>query len=131
MVNLDVITAALQLLGVIPEGQEATAEQADLGLKVLQDMLDEWESEGVYLNHSPDMTLLEDFAAPASATTAVKANLATTLAPYYERLPNAVVVAMAQAGWSRLVRDAVSGQMKEADMSHLPGAASTWDFEAG
>jgi hypothetical protein len=119
MTNLEIITAALSLLGVIPEGQEATAEQAALGLSVMQDMLDEWEGEGIYMNHAPDMALLDDFAAQPASTGAVKAGLAMALAPYYERTPNPVVIAMAQAGYSRLLRDAAISQLRAVD-SGLP-----------
>jgi len=128
MTNLDIITSALRLLGVIAVSEQASAEDAQLGLTVLNDFLEEWSARDIDVGHWPQTDVDADFPGEAAVALTVKAFLATMLAPYFERQPSPLVILQASTGYERLLREAVTGQMKEASMSHLPGAQSTWDI---
>lgn len=118
--NSEVIYDALSLLGVVAETEALTAEQGALGLRVMNDMLAEWEAVGVNIGHWPQTDTTADFPAGPELNIAAKFNLAVYLAPHYQRTVSAPVALAAGASYQRLLRDAVQAQMKPADMTHLP-----------
>ena len=129
--NLDIITGALRLLGVLEASGTASAEDAALGLGVLNEFLEEWSARGIDVGHWPQTDVDADFPGDATVTHTVKAYLAVSLAPYFEREVRPFVALQAGSGYERLLREAVTGQMVEASMTHLPAAQSTWDIETG
>jgi len=117
--NVDIISAALRLIGVLAETETATAEQGAKGLEALNDMLAEWEADGVKLGYPPQDTLgdtfpLESFDLP------VKYGLAARLADEYGRDPPPRVQMIAANSYTRLVRDAVSAELLPVDLTHMP-----------
>jgi hypothetical protein len=129
--NLDLITGSLRLLGVLSATEDASAEDAALGLTVLNEFLEEWSARGIDVGHWPQTDVDDDFPGDSTVTHTVKAYLAVMLAPYFERDPRPFVLLQASSGYERLLREAVTGQMVEASMTHLPGAQATWDIETG
>jgi hypothetical protein len=129
--NLDVIRGALQLLGVLPEGIEPSAEQAEQALAVLNDFLEDWSADGLDVGQWPQTELAAECPAPSGAIQAIKATLAIQLAPYYEKVVNPITALNAQAGRTRLLRDGLLAGMSELDTSHLPGGISTGNIETG
>ena len=117
--NYDLITGALQLLGVVAETEQTSAEQGDLGLAVLNDMLEAWAEDDIDVGQYPQTDLAAEWPGSPGTVGTVKSNLALYLAPHYQREPSPLVVAMASAGYQKLVRDLVSGQLQPLDMSHL------------
>ena len=118
--NADVIRDALGLLGVVAETEEASEEQAQLGLRILNDFMEEWLANGIDVGQWPQTDVDDEFPGPSGVIQTTKATLAIHLAPYFERQPSAIVVATASAGYNRLMREAFVGQMQERDLTHLP-----------
>jgi hypothetical protein len=122
--NLEVITDALGLLGVLAETETASAEQGAHGLRVLNDMLSEWESSGLELDYFPQTDLSEEF--PSEDLALVKYNLAVELAPYYQATVSEAVAVRARQYYARRVRDWVRDSMVEQDVTHMPMGEGHW-----
>lgn len=131
--NVDLIRDALGLLGVLRETQTPSAEQGEHGLRVLNEMLADWESDGVDIGYVPATSLADILPVDDGVVSVVKHNLAHMLAPYYARQTPDVVLERAITGYNRLRRDAVKAQLAPADMTHLPlGERNHWfDINSG
>lgn len=130
MQNLEVIQDALRLIGVLPEGQTASAEQGEDALRTMNDLLAEWSADGIEVGHFPQVDTTEDFPAGYEVAAAIKYNLAVHLAPQYGRQVDAIVGTFAGRFYNRLLRDSAISKMKEADTSYL-GGAGRFDIESG
>ena len=129
MTNLEIITAALRLLGVIAETDVASAEQSQTGLAVMNDMLEDWAGRGIDAGQWPQSELTAEFPGPTTVEGTCKANLAVWLAPYYTAPLRPEVVMLASAGYSRLLREAMLAQLQPASMAHLHRGEGNWDTE--
>lgn len=118
--HVDLIRDALGLLGVLRETQTPTAEQSAHGLRVLNEMMADWEADEIDLGFVPATSLADTLTVDDVAISVVKFNLAHHLAPYYGRQTPAEVLARAVYGYNRLRRNAIKGQLAPADMTHLP-----------
>lgn len=123
MRNIDLITSALRQLGVLSEVEDPSPEQAATALEVMNDFLEEWSADGIDIGQWPQTELQGEFPGDRSSEHVVKNNLCVYLAPHFERQPHPVTVAAAQAGYARLLRDAVKDRLKPVDVSHLPMGA--------
>lgn len=118
--HVDLIGDALRLIGVLAETETASAEQGALGLRVVAEMLADWEADGVDLGYVPAAALADAVAADDTEISAIKYNLAHMLAGYYGRPTPAWVLERAQTLYGRLVRLAVQGARVEADLTNIP-----------
>lgn len=122
--NNEVIRDALGLIGVVSEAESLTADQAAHGLRVLNDMMADWELDGIEVDYFPQTDISADF--PGDEIACVKYNLAVELAPHYQAaIPDAVAV-KATMYYQRKVRDSVRDGMEEADVTHLPMGTGHW-----
>lgn len=119
--NYDVIKEALSILGVISEIDPVSAEQGQNGLSVMNDMLAEWEADGIDVGYYPQTDINADSPVYSDALQAVKYNLALSLATYYQKEPSLPAAMLADRGYKRLLRDSINAKMQEADMTHMPG----------
>ena len=129
MTNLEIITAALRLLGVIAETDVASAEQSQTGLAVMNDMLEDWAGRGIDAGQWPQSELTAEFPGPTTVEGTCKANLAVWLAPYYTAPLRPEVVMLASAGYSRLLREAMLAQLQPVSMAHLHRGEGSWSTE--
>lgn len=120
MTNAELITRALRLIGVLSEIENASAEQGLQGLQVLNDMMADWEAEGVDLGYYEQNVLSDDVPIPSHARAGVRYFLAFALAPEYGKQVSPDMVALGDEFYSRLVREAVLQNMKESTLDHLP-----------
>lgn len=130
MTNSELLRDALGLIGVLSEVETPTAEQGAHGLRVLNEMMEEWEEAGVRLEYTPQTSTAVDFPGPPYSHGAVKANFAIRLAAYYgggASVSESLVV-QASEGYQRLLRRALTKGMREADLSHLPGGRGRYDI---
>lgn len=128
MQNLEVIQDALRLIGVLPEGQTASAEQGEDALRTMNDLLAEWSADGIEVGHFPQTDTTEDFPAGYEVAAAIKYNLALHLAPQYGRQVDQVVGVFAEKFYKRLLRDAVVSNIKEVDVTYVPGGTGHFDL---
>ena len=131
MTNSEFITEVMRLAGIVSEGVPLTAEQVLDGISMLNDMLADWSADSIDVGYFQQSDPAAENPIYADAMSAVKHNFAIRLCGHYGQEPPIAVVAVAQRGYERLERDAVSAAMKEADLTHLPGASNRWDIEGG
>lgn len=77
------ITDALRLINVLMETETASAEQQAQGIRALNEMLAQWQAEGLNLNYIPVGTVTNTLTVPDGAVKGIKYNLAVDLAGYY------------------------------------------------
>lgn len=120
--NADFINDTYRLIGVVPEVGSASAEQGEIAVRVLNDMLADWSAQGVDINSTPIENLTDDCEIPQGDRQAVKYNLAIRLYGIYPRdgglRPD--ILALALSGYERLLNESLEDQQTEADMTHLP-----------
>ena len=121
MNNLDFVNDALTLIGVLPEGQDATAEQGVIAMRFANELVDEWADDGLYLNWTPNTSLADSNTLSGSELTALKYHLAVRLCPVFGREPSQALVALAMAAFQRLIRMQAARDLEPVDTS-LPRA---------
>lgn len=124
--NSQVIQDALGMLGVTDDFN-ITAEQGALGLRVMNDLLSQWEDNGIQLGYGVQDTLTDTCPVLAPHLLAVKSNLAIALAPYFPAAPvTAALIEIASSSFQKLQRMAQSDQLAAVDLYHthtgLPGS---------
>lgn len=122
--NLDVIAAALRLLNVIAEGDVPSAEQAETGLQVLNEFLEDWSERGIDVGQWPQNDVQDPFPGNSQTLQTVKAWLAVSLAPYYERDARPAVIAMATNGYDKLLRDSIRDSLEPVELDLPVGSSS-------
>jgi hypothetical protein len=118
--NSEIISDALSLIGIISETEGLTPLQGRLCLRVMNDLLAEWDNRGINVGHFPQTDTTAQFPANADIHLAIKNNLAVRLAPHFQRQPPPVVIAEAVTTFDRLLRGVMVDRMYPVDMSHMP-----------
>ena len=129
--NLQIIRDSLGLLGVLRETETPSAEQGEHGLRIMNELLEQWQAEGVRIGQWPQQDINATSPLPSNALAAVKANLALALSPYYGVMLGATEMVRAERLYRVLVRNAVVADLEPAAMDHLPGAYQNWDITTG
>lgn len=132
--NSQLIADSLGLLGVLQETETMTNEQAQHGLRVLNELMADWEQDGIDLQYYEQSSLAEDAPIPNHAVMAVKYYLAMSLAPFYARPVPPEFLSIGGEKYERLRRDAVKAFIAPSDLSHLPqgeGWGSDFDILTG
>jgi len=111
MSNLTIINDALSLIGVLPEGQDASAEQGTDGLRAMNDMLAGWE---VDIGYFPQTETTEDWPCDYRHAEVVKYNLAVRLAPHYSKSIPPEVGIIAGNTYNRLLRQQLVAALQPA-----------------
>lgn len=121
MSNLTFVNDALSLIGVLPEGVDATAEQGELAIRTVDEMVDEWQDDGIVVGWSPASSLDDDCSVRGLELMALKYHLAIRLSPHFGREPPGVLVALASGAYAKLQRRQMVSEMQPASLS-LPAA---------
>lgn len=100
---LDIIQDSLRRLGVLAQGETATAQDAADALTRLNDMLAAFETEAIDYLHVPFTALTNTVPMPESEHGHIKALLAVALAPDYDRVPHPLLMQQAQAAERALI----------------------------
>lgn len=132
--NSQIISDALGLLGVLQETEVMSAEQGAHGLRTLNELMADWEQDGVSLEYFEQSALSDDCPIPSHANLAVKYYLAVALAPFYARQVPPEFSVLADKYYSRLVRDSVRENLRPISMTHLPlgeGQGGDYDITSG
>lgn len=113
MLVLDLATDTLRQLGVISEIETPSAEQGQDAVTKLNDLMASLEEDGINLGYNPKATTADSIVLPAGHVSAIKALLGVALADSYGLTPPSVMSAFADAGYKRLLRNAVTDQMRQ------------------
>jgi hypothetical protein len=105
MTNQVFVNDALSLINVLPVGMDASAEDADLALRVTTELADEWQEDGVTINWSPNPSVADECPLTGQELTAVKHHVAIRLCPHFGREPSPTLIALAQAFYMKLQRN--------------------------
>lgn len=131
--NSQLISDALGLLGVVQESETMSAEQGAHGLRTLNQVMADWEQDGVNLQYYTQSTLADDVPIPDHALLAAKYYLAIALAPFYAARVPPEFMTLADKYYSRLRRDAVKANVRPTDLTRLPagsGWGRIWDISS-
>lgn len=133
MTYADFIRDALGMLGILGETETASAEQADHGLRVLNNLVFDWQADGVDIPWATVTSATATMTLHERDQQAVLANLALRLAPSYGVALSPALVDTAQNGWNRVLRDSLTRSARVQRMDHLPigegyfGVAGSYD----
>ena len=129
MTNAELINAALGLIGVLPEGQDASAEQGADCLRAMNDMLAEWSLNGTDIGYYPQTETTEDWPCDYRLAEVVKYNLAVRLCALYgKQIPPDVAILASNAKVALIRRIIVSGQ-QTADPILPRAEAGNWQYD--
>jgi hypothetical protein len=109
--NSTLVRDALGLIGVLGEVEPATSEQAQHGIRVLNEMMLDWAQDGIDLQYFEQTEPGEETPIPPSAVAAVKHFLSFSLAPYYGKTVPPELAAIGAKFYARLTRDAVKDKV--------------------
>ena len=129
--NQELIKEALQENGVVAEGEEPTAAQAQRALKHLNRMLAEWREKDVDLHWVPQTELSDNAPIAEWMEDGIIANLAIHTASKFRAAQGVtpLLAARADAGYKTIAARVMNDNLGKADTSHLPyGAGGRWDI---
>lgn len=118
--NVQVITAALAELGLVPEGEAATGQQGLDGLRALNQMLAAWEVLDMDLQFPQQDTLSDVCPIPVWAEEGVISNLAVKLAPIMRAPISQSLAIKASTTHNDIATILMSQNARTADMTHMP-----------
>ena len=128
--NVVVAGDALRLLNVISEGETPSADQAAHALRRQNQMLEQWEEEGIRLGYFAQSDTGATCPIPAYAEKGVTGMLAMDLASTYGATISAEAAKFADDGYQLIVRKAVNNALVPVDTRHL-GSGSRFNINTG
>jgi hypothetical protein len=131
MTVLDLITGALRKLNVINEIETPSAEQGAKCLEALNGMMEQWEEDGIRLQYFKQSVTSATFPCPAYTETGVRAALAVRVAADFGATVSTELAAEFDSGMTTITRKAMSAQLDEASLSHLPGGRRHYSIVTG
>lgn len=115
--NLDVITDAYRLANIIKERSVPTATQAQDGLTLQNDMLSDWEEDGIELGYYP-LPLSSDIPVEDKYLRGIKYNLSRSISASKGLDPIPEVARIASLTLDRLTKATI--EEINTDFSHIP-----------
>lgn len=131
MTNLELITGALRKLNVINEVETPSAEQGAKCLEALNAMMAQWEEDGISLQYYRQTDTSATFPCPEYSEKGVRAALAIGVAGDFGATVSTELAAEFDSGYGTIVRKAMTRQLPEARMSHLPGSYRYFNILTG
>lgn len=127
--NSQIIADALELIGVLSEGETPSADHGSHALRKLNQMMASWEADGTVLGYFQQSSTSDTCPIPDWAELGVYGKLALELAPFYGKPITGEIARVADAGYSLILRRLMSLAMKGADMTHLGAGSGVYDIE--
>lgn len=125
--NLDIITAGFRKANIIDENETPSAEQGMKGLEVLNEMLADWQEDGIRIGWYPQTDLQATAPVRDKDLRAVKANLAVALGAEYGIPVADDVRQIAHDTYARLAKSAL--RYFESDVSMLPMGEASYPWQ--
>lgn len=124
MTALEMVTRALRLSGVIDEIQDPSAEQGADGLTTLNEMLGQWDRDGIKLGWQVVSALSDTLPLEFQDRRAVRFNLAVEIAGEYGIDPMPRVALVAKKTYDDLAKAHLS--VVKCKLDQLPQADNAW-----
>lgn len=133
MSNLTFVNDALSLIGVLPSGQNASAEDSTLALRVVADIADEWADDGIVISWDSQAEIGDDCPLMGTERSATQYALALRLCPHFGREPPGSLVMLAASAIGKLQRMQIVRDIEPADvnMPASQGGNGQFDYETG
>ena len=116
--NLDVITEAFRKSGIINPRETPGASKGADGLELLNDMMSDWEDDGIELGYYPQTSLSGTIPIEDKHLRGVKYNLSRAIAADYGVDLPAETVRIAELTLARLEK--ATTEEFSTDFSHMP-----------
>lgn len=118
---IDLLTDAYRLSGIIAENATPSAEQGQIGVTRLNDLMATLAEDGIDLGYAPASTTTDELFPPLGYVGGIKALLAVKLFTQYMGgdVP-AAIAEEADRGYQRMLGRAVSMQIERAQSNTLP-----------
>lgn len=127
---IELITDALVEINVIDVNEAPTAEQGVAALRRLNQMLADWETDGIRIGYYPQTDMAANVPIERSDELGVTLNLAVELAPGYGIEPLDSLKTRAGDYYASLAKQSL--QYFESDMTMLPTAdTGPWYYRGG
>lgn len=124
--NLDVITRALRIANIIREGEVPPAATSEEGLEALNDMMADWEANGIELGYFPQTSLSATIPVEDKDLRGIKYNLALEITASLATQLTSTAVDIATESKARLEKGTV--ELFENSFEHLPGSRRRFDI---
>lgn len=116
--NLDVITTAYRLANIINEREVLNATKSATGLELLNDMMSDWEQDGIELGYFPQTSLAGTIPIEDDDLRGVKYNLARGVAGFNGVDTPPETMRIAELTMARLEK--ATTEEVSTDFSHMP-----------
>lgn len=123
----EVVNRALSLILIQPSEAPIQADDAATALETLNDMMAEWDGEGLSVGYSRASSLSDDITVPDYALAAMKYNLALRLAPEYEVEASASLQGNAGRSYRSLTNIVINVPQAEYPCTMPVGSGNTGD----
>lgn len=120
--NLDIITEAMRKANILNEKETPSAPQGENGLDLLNDMMSDWEEDGIELGWYPQTSLAGTAPVENQHLRGIKYNLARSMAADYGVDLPMETVRVAELTFDRLAKSTTEDFT--TDFSHMPSGAS-------
>jgi hypothetical protein len=128
--NLDVITDAMRRMNIIHERETPSSTQGQQGLDLLNDMLADWEEDGIELGYYPQTSTSATIPVEDHALRGIKYNLALEFGAEYGLEPAPTLAERARMTKARLTK--ATSEEVETSFDHMPfGGSSVYDINTG
>lgn len=117
MSNLTFVNDALSLIGVLPSGQNATAEDSALALRIVADLADEWADDGIVISWDSEAEIGDDCPLIGTERAATQYALAVRLCPHFGREVSPTLAALASTAVGKLQRLQIVRDIEPAEPS--------------
>jgi len=125
--NVAIITRSLRLLGVLSEGETASADQGSECLQHLNMMLEQWTENDIELGYFAQTSTAADCPIPLWAESGVVSKLAQRLQAIYPAGTLAPwVMNDSENGYGTIARRCLLALLQPSDMSHMPQGAGSF-----
>ena len=123
------INQALYNLGYLEKGESADATDSADALRVMNQMLAEWEWAGKDLNWFSQDDLTATMPIPVWAERAAMTGLAIDLAGEFDVVPTQALYTKFDESRQTLTNRLMNTALNPSDMSHLPQGSGHYDIE--
>lgn len=129
MSNLTFVNDALSLIGVLPAGQDASAADANLALRIVADLADEWADDGIVITWDSNAEIGDDCPLIGTERNATQYALAVRMCPHFGREVSPTLAALTSSAVNKLQRIQIVRSIEEVVPPLPVGEALNTQFD--